>query len=425
MPERITEAELDRRLGIVNYGDAEPTPANGHRFEMEEGPWDDGAPAAAGPEDFGLPSVGEADPPSAVARNPVTLVSAGDWPDEPPPPVSWVVRNKIPRGDVSTLDGDGGLGKTMAAIQLASAAARGSSDWLGFEVVDAGPVLFLSAEEPEAEVRRRTYRVAERGKFPLSELRNLHFWFPPDVGDCLLAAQSKANFVEATPLFRSIVEHVEQLRPVLVVVDHVAAIYGGDQNHRGMVRGFMNLWRGLARSSGAAILLLNHPSLSGLTTGTGRGGSMDWRNSVRAGLHIKPAEDRADADRGVRVLECVKNNYAPPGSPVRLEWVDGLLTVEGTASPIQRAAQDAQADEKFLELLGRFTRLGIDVGPSTGQNYAPKVFAEASDSGGYTSRGFATIMHRLLHHGRVQIEEHGPPSKRRKRLVIAGQGRTE
>lgn len=149
---------------------------------------------------------------------------------------------------------------------------------------------------------------------------------------------------------------------------------------------------------------------------------MDWRNAVRAGLHLKPAEDKADADRGVRVLECVKNNYAAPGAPVRLEWVDGLLTVEGTASPIQRAAQDAQADEKFLELLQRFTRLGIDVGPSTGQNYAPKVFAEAPDSGGYTSRGFAMTMHRLLERGRVQIEEHGPPSKRRKRLIIAGQG---
>jgi RecA-family ATPase len=210
------------------------------------------------------------------------------------------------------------------------------------------------------------------------------------------------------------------MRPVLVVVDNVAAIYGGDQNIRGMVRAFMNLWRGVARASGAAILLLNHPSLSGLTAGTGRGGSMDWRNTVRAALHLKPANENADADRGVRILECVKNNYAAQGRPVRLEWTDGVLTVEGTASPLQRAAQDAQADEKFLALLALHTRLGVDVGPSPGQNYAPKVFAEHAENGGYRKQAFATTMHRLQLTGRIVVEEQGPASRRRKRLAIVG-----
>ena len=150
---------------------------------------------------------------------------------------------------------------------------------------------------------------------------------------------------------------------------------------------------------------------------------MDWRNSVRAALHLKPAPEQADADRGVRVLECVKNNYAPLGSPVRLEWVDGVLTVEGTASPLQRAAQDAQADEKFLEMLARHNRLGLDVGPSTGRGYAPAVFEAAPDNGGYKARAFAATMHRLLTAGRIEVREEGPPSKRRKRLAIAGQGK--
>jgi RecA-family ATPase len=402
-------------IATIDRGLREGVEANGHAHAdvtPPDGGWE---PPTEIPIEFAP------DPaPSAVA-----LVNAADWPDEAPPAMSWLVRDKIPRGDVSTLDGDGGLGKTMVAMQLAIAVRRGLTDWLGFEVADQGDVVFLSAEEPEPEIHRRAYRISARGKFQLAELEGLHFWFPSDVGGSLLAVQSSRNTIEPTPTFRALADRINEIRPALVVVDNIAAIYGGDQNHRGMVRGFINLWRGLAHSSGAAILLLNHPSLSGLTTGTGRGGSMDWRNAVRSALHLKPAPDQADADRGVRVLECVKNNYAAHGAPVRLEWVDGVLTVEGTASPIQRAAQEAQADNKFLELLAHHIRLGIDVGPSTGQNYAPKIFADAPENGGYTSKGFAVVMHRLLNSNRIVIEEQGPPSKRRKRLVIAGQSGTE
>ena len=159
----------------------------------------------------------------------VALVSAANWPDEPPPPMSWLVSNKIPRGDVSTLDGDGGLGKTMAAMQLGVAVQRGSTDWLGFEVVDQGAVVFLSAEEPEPEIHRRAFRIAARGKFQLLELKSLHFWFPSNVGDSLLAVQSSKNTIEPTPTFRALADRINEMRPALVVVDNIAAIYGGDQ----------------------------------------------------------------------------------------------------------------------------------------------------------------------------------------------------
>ena len=74
----------------------------------------------------------------------INLVRAASWPNEEPRPIDWVVRNRIPRGDVSTLDGDGGLGKTLAALQLAAAVALSHSEWLGQEVCGTGPVIFLS-----------------------------------------------------------------------------------------------------------------------------------------------------------------------------------------------------------------------------------------------------------------------------------------
>ena len=55
-----------------------------------------------------------------------------------------------------------------------------------------------------------------------------------------------------------------------VVVDNVAATFAGNQNDRVSVRSFVNLWRQIAHGpSKPAVLLLDHPSLSGLTKEAG------------------------------------------------------------------------------------------------------------------------------------------------------------
>lgn len=344
------------------------------------------------------------------------FVTPLQWPKGDPPPVSWVVHNKIPRCDVTTLGGDGGSGKTMAALQLSTALARGAGDWLGY-VIEPGPAVFLSGEEPNEEIWRRAARVARRQGFDLAELGNLHLWFPSDYGSCALATPGAGGVMQATPLLRSIEAAVCAIRPALVVLDNVAATFPGDQNNRVMVRTFVNLWRGMARASGAAVLLLDHPSLSGITNGTGRGGNMDWRNSVRSALHLKPAEDRDDATRGVRLLECVKNNYAPLGEAMRLEWVDGVLAPEGTVSPTRRAASEFEAEEVFLRLLDERNAQGRHVGVNSGANYAPAVFAAADGGKPYTRQAFARVMERLFKAGRVKLATSGPPSKQRQHLI--------
>jgi hypothetical protein len=110
----VDEIGKDKIDAAIEAGLAEmPEAANGHFF--------DDTPHPSGPQDYGLP---DRNAPIVTAdATPLTLVSAADWPHEAPPPMAWLVRDKIPRGDVSTLDGDGGLGKTMAALQLAIAVA--------------------------------------------------------------------------------------------------------------------------------------------------------------------------------------------------------------------------------------------------------------------------------------------------------------
>jgi RecA-family ATPase len=62
-------------------------------------------------------------------------------------------------------------------------------------------------------------------------------------------------------------------------------MFGGDECVRTQVRQFINLLKGLARKHNCAILLLAHPSLTGMNTGTGLSGSTDWNNGVRSRLY--------------------------------------------------------------------------------------------------------------------------------------------
>jgi hypothetical protein len=104
------------------------------------------------------------------------------------------------------------------------------------------------------------------------------------------------------------------VHPVGVIVDNVAATFGGQQNDRGMARSYVNLWRTIARGpSRPAVILIDHPSLSGLTNGTGRGGSVDWWNALRCVNYLYPSDEQAEADRGIRILETKKSNYGPHG----------------------------------------------------------------------------------------------------------------
>jgi hypothetical protein len=66
----------------------------------------------------------------------------------------------------------GGDGKTTIMLQLAVAIA-GDRPWLGYNP-EAGPVLFLSAEDDEEELHRRCTSIGESLGVPLAELSDLH-----------------------------------------------------------------------------------------------------------------------------------------------------------------------------------------------------------------------------------------------------------
>jgi RecA-family ATPase len=327
---------------------------------------------------------------------PATFITPAAWPDEAPPPVDWAVAGRIPRGDVTTLHGDGGTGKTDITTLLVANVARGAQEWLGHDIAH-GPGIFISGEEHANAIWRRVWMHAQRDGYSMQSLTDLHLWFPAEDGDTVLALPDHSGIMRPTRLMYEICERIASLAPAFVAVDNVAATYGGNQIDRLMARSYVNLWRAVAQGPGKpALLLLDHPSLAGLSNGTGRGGNMDWRNSVRAAQYMHNADDKAEAERGVKILETVKNNYGTLGRPVRLVWGDYGFQLERAPSSLGQLANDAQCDEMFLRLLDERIAQRRDVSDKASKTYAPKVFSELENNGGFSNHEFARAMERLF-----------------------------
>jgi len=346
------------------------------------------------------------------ARDPLNFVNASRFAHRPVPAREWFVPDLIPARNVTILNGDGGVGKSLLALQIAAAAAMGC-ETLGMEPT-ADRVLYIGAEDEADEFHRRLADITATLDRDLASLTSLQVLSLAD-SDAILAAPDKAGRMRPTDLWREICEHVEKWRPRFVVLDTAADLFGGEEIKRNHVRAFIAMLRKLALEGDLAILLLAHPSLDGMRSGTGSSGSTAWNNSVRSRLYLtKPTGDGADPD--ARVLKTMKANYGKAGDEIKLKWKAGAFILDdGKPSPANVLLQ-ARAERIFKELLGKINDSGDRVAKTPGLNYAPKIMAKRPDADGVKVKEFEAAMSSLMAAGEVVVKWVGPPSRQRQML---------
>jgi len=167
-------------------------------------------------------------------------------------PREWLVPGRIPMRNVSSMSGEGAIGKSLLLMQLSGAVALGK-DWIG-TLPEQGPVLYFNAEEDDDEVRRRMEDVARHLGATRQDMIDNGLLFLSFAGrDAILAQPDRSGILRPTPLFDRLRSEALQLRPKLIVFDTVADTFGGKENDRGQTRQFITMLRGLALSTAGRI----------------------------------------------------------------------------------------------------------------------------------------------------------------------------
>jgi RecA-family ATPase len=294
-----------------------------------------------------------AEPAAANTADESEPIDVGELAGEPRPR-EWIVQDWIPKGVVSSLSGDGGMGKTLLAQQLLYAAGLGEK-WLGIDVPPTRG-LGVFCEDDEDELHRRHNAIkADLGHAVGNPFTDTWVW--PRVGhDNLLVTFDKEGKPQISPFFAQIMRHVMEKKIGLLVLDTIADLFGGNEIIRAQVNYFIKAVCGSlikqAKDAGfvLTIVLLSHPSQAGRNSGSGESGSTAWNNAVRARLYLTRPEDGLPEQR---VLTRKKSNYSASGDDVKLDliWTDGVLKAAANAKISSVAI--ASVENQIIQMVER------------------------------------------------------------------------
>ena len=353
----------------------------------------------------------------------LVTVRASDFAALETPKRQWLFSGLMPARNVVSLYGDGGLGKSLLAMQCSVAVASGSM-WLGSAPQRIGPVVYFGCEDEIDETHRRLKDICTADQIDLAAIRDLHI-IDMAGKDALLAVENaKKATLEKTALFLQLRATLSSVRPVLLVLDNLADIFGGNEIVKSLARQFIGILRGLAIEFDCVVLLLAHPSQSGRNSGEGTSGNSAWNNSVRQRLYLKPQADAASnvTDDRIRRLEVMKSNYGPMGTEIELRWDKGRFALTGPAPTPNgdggAAARAHKAEAVFMALIAEFSAQRRKFSPHQSQTYAPTLFAKEPEGKGIGKEQFAQAMGRLLKAGRIEIIDVGKGSKTSQSLAI-------
>lgn len=337
---------------------------------------------------------------------------------KPVQPREWLVPDLVPQNTVTLFSGDGGTGKSLLSLQLAVAVSTGRQ-WIG-KAVSEGSVIYMSAEDDDNELHRRLDDILRAERRTYDDLKGLTLRSLAGE-DALLAVESQVSLI-AWELFKELDQRAADEAPTLIVIDTLADVYPANENDRAKVRQFIGILRGLAIKRQCAVLLLGHPSLTGLSSGSGSSGSTAWNNSVRSRLYLSRITDNGfEANPDRRVMTTMKANYGRVGGETQMKWEAGVFVPEATEQGLDKLAANAKAQRVFMKLLATFTAQGRQVNHVSGSSFAPKIFSEHPDCEGITKRALKAAMESLLAAGKIKVESEGPASRKRSYIVKAGE----
>ncbi len=296
-------------------------------------------------------------------------------PVTPPPKRDYVFAGQVTAGTLNVVGGQGGVSKTMLIMQACVAAAVGDS--VGGLNVSPGASLLFLGEEDEAERDRRMGAICQHFKADRLLVQQRVSCFGAAGIDIRLTKKVESN-AHATEMGDEVIRiskaHAQStgLPVKIIVFDHARLVLGGDPNSAEDVTQLTRVLTNIARSTGAAVMLLAHsPKSVAAKAGNeinasdiagssafvdnARAAFMMWTmREAEAKTHHVPESERLMYVR----LENVKANYAQTGGGYWFkrrylqDWDVAILEQQALYSPSHFESKGTHAlrDRILVEL---------------------------------------------------------------------------
>jgi RecA-family ATPase len=240
---------------------------------------DAGAPAKAANGQSLLPEPGPEELP------PLPFINMSNWDSEPVPEQEWAVADRIPLGQTTLFTGEGGYGKSTMQLHLCAAHALGLS-WLN-TLPEPGPSVFFEAEDGERTIHRRLAAIATHYGVRFEDMVKGGLHVISMFGrDAVLATPTRSGKVEPTCLYGQLLQAAGDIKPKMIGIASSANFFTGSEIDRTQTQQFIGLLNRLAMIAAGGVVLIAHPSLTGINTDTGLSGSTQWHNAVRVYLFL-------------------------------------------------------------------------------------------------------------------------------------------